>query len=380
MPNKVTNQTKATKQRRRAKGEGSIYQRKDGRWVGKIPVMTVNGKSTTRCVYGKTQRETLDKFNKMKRELSVNSRALDTNKQTVEQFFKEWSSDLAINYLRPTTLELYARVFKNHILPSIGNIPIQKLNTFDVQRMVNQVYRRTSSSRQAHVAKNGVASMLNSAHRLGLIINNPVRGVITPKYEVKEKELWNKDELKRFLATAETSPYYLIYQILGRYGLRRGEALGLRARDIDLDNKCLHIRQQIVPLNNHATIAELKTKASVRDLPLDDELFELLKEAKAKVKEEDDLLFTTKNGTPIAPRNLYRDFCRVTDLANLKHIPMHSLRHMVACFMRDAGVDPKTVQVFLGHSTLEMTLRIYQHSNMDNKENAVNSLLSLLAA
>ena len=365
--------------KRRVKGEGSIRKRSDGRWEGRHWVINVDGSKSLISVYGKTKieaasllRVSIQKFD--------NRKAAKNNNMTISQCYQMWIDNSVENYLQPTTVELYQRAYKNYILPLIGKTPVQKICPTDVQNLVNRVFRKSGSARQAHIVKNALSSMLNVARELSIIVENPVRGVKLPKYAAKDKELWDKEELQKFLATAkESSPYYTIYNLLAYCGLRRGEALGIRACDIDLENKYLHIRQQVVPLNNRPVISTPKTKTSIRDLYIDGEILDMLTEAKTKALSEDTLLFTTKSGNPIAPRNLYRDFCRTTEQAGLKHIPIHSLRHMTACFLRDAGVDPKTVQKMLGHATLDMTLKVYQHSNMENKKLAFRKLEEFLA-
>jgi len=178
--------------------------------------------------------------------------------------------------------------------------------------------------------------------------------------------------------------------LLAHYGMRRGEALGLRARDIELRNGKtdkdgnedwgeIRIRQQVVVVHNRPTITTPKTKNSKRELPLDKQMHDLLKPYVERQKDRDGLLFHTSNNTPIAPRNLERDYYKMIKAANLKHIPLHSLRHMACTTFIEAGASVKTIQSILGHKDLNTTLKIYAHCNMLDKRSAVLSMSEIIS-
>ena len=360
--------------RRGARGSGSISKRSDGRWMGRYTVILPNGQHKVMAVYGKTQSETREKLaqcvaRRDRREVA-NSGGL-----TFGDFYRIWMDEIVDNYLAPTTKELYERIFRRYILPVLEKKKLASLNVGDIQRCYNLT--RKHSVYQAQIARKALSSMLDRAKKRQLIFANPTRDIDAKVAKPKEPSMWNKEQLWSFLEEAKkSSPYYLAYVIMASYGLRRGEALGIRWEDVDFDEKCIHIRQQVVAINNKPQIGKLKTEKSERDLPLNGQLETLLLER--HTPNAQGLIFQTKNNTPIAPRNFYRDFQKVAKRVGLPQIKLHALRHMAACFMRDEGVDLKTCQAILGHSSLDMTLDVYQHSDMEHKKTASAKMGNLL--
>ena len=365
-----------SKSKRNARGGGSITKRKDGRWAGRYTVILPNGQHRVRSVYGKTQSEAREKLAQCIAQRDRGEITMGSD-MTVERFYNIWMSEIACNYLRPTTLDLYKRTFQKYILPMLGKKKLKNLDVDDIQKCLNSI--KSHSVYQAQIAKKALSSMLVRAKKRRYILTNPTRDVELPAIENETPAMWSEEQLRRFLEEAKaTSPYYTAYALIANYGLRRGEVLGLRWEDVDFVNKRIHIRQQVVSVNNQPQIGKPKTKKSIRELALNEWLFGLLEER--FIPGMEGLIFHTKNNTPIAPRNFYRDFQKVAKRAGLPHIKIHALRHMAACFMRDAGVDLKTCQDILGHSTSFMTLDVYQHSDISHKRDASNKIGGLLLA
>lgn len=368
--------------KRRAKGEGGIRKRKDGRWEGTYWVNTTEGIRKKCSVYGRTRTETSQKLRKLIAD--ADGKAVNVSAATsVEKFYKKWHDEYALNYLKESTLGLYERQFRQFIIPVLGKYNLKMLTKIHVQNLVSYA-NKESGANQARIAKNALSSMLSYAcDELQLISENPARNVgrrFMPKITTQECLLWSQEELEHFLNVArKKSPFYLAYALLAVYGLRRGEVLGLRVRDVDLAENTIHIRQQVAPVANKPKISDLKTKSSIRDLPISDTKIHSLLECYLSFDQSGDtLLFHTKNGTPIAPRNFHRDFTRITTLAGLPKIKMHSIRKMTACFLRDNGVDPKTTQKILGHTTLNMTIGVYQSSDRSHMANAICKLADIV--
>lgn len=351
-----------SKSKRNARGGGSITKRKDGRWAGRYTVILPNGQHKVRSVYGKTQSEAREKLAQCIAQRDRGEITMGSD-MTVEKFYGIWIDEIADDDdFRPSTVELYRRLHEKYILPVLGKKKLADLDVHDVEKFFKLA--KKSSQHQARAAKKALSSMLAEAKKHKYILTNPARDYRVKRIKPKDPDVWSKEQLRKFLAEAkDTSPYYEAYAIMANYGLRRGEVLGLRWEDVDFSGGCIHIRQQIVSVNNRPQIGDLKTEDSHRTLALNEWLVGILK--RRFIPEATGLIFHTKNGTPIAPRNFYRDFQKVARRAGLPHIKIHALRHMAACFMRDAGVDPKTCQNILGHATLDMTLRIYQHASSE---------------
>lgn len=366
-----------TVKRRGARGDGSICRRKDGRWVGRYTMTLPTGQHKIKVVYGKTQKEAREKLTQAKARRD-RGELVDGEGMTVEKFYNVWLAEIAPNYLRATTIETYERLYKKYILPSIGRKHLETLSVGDVQKCINDIAKRSLD--QAVISQKALSSMLKRAQKRQYIFGNPARGIELRKPKPKEKEMWNSEELRIFLHQAqETSSYYLAYLLIATYGLRRGEALGIRYKDIDLNDGIIKIRQQVIRLKNSPQIGELKTKDSKRDLPITTSVRGELEKLNFAPHLPSDLIFATRNNTPISPRNFYRDFEKTIKRAGVKKITLHAMRHMFVGFMRDSNIDPKTCQKMLGHSTLVTTLSIYSHTDAEHKAMAVACMDAIIS-
>lgn len=128
-----------------------------------------------------------------------------------------------------------------------------------------------------------------------------------PQKVNKEKELWTADQSKQFLESIKDERFYPIFSLFFTYGMRRGEALGLRWKDIDFENKTIHLRQQVIQINSQIMIGDLKTNASQRELPLLPHIEQVLKSVE-RMDNQYDLIFVSSQKTPIRPSNLHREF------------------------------------------------------------------------
>ena len=371
--------------KRRANGEGSIGKHKDGRYVGRYWVTLPNGSKKRLSVYGKTREEA---STKMEEAMFNARRGMISAKDggTIQSFHDYWVTELAPTYLAGTTIEVYERQFKSRILPIIGKKKLSSLTPANIQTLINTVEKQTKSPKQCHDCKVALSSMLKMAKLQGKIIYNPAHGTTVPKYEPREKELWTNEELGTFLKYAETNmSLYPVFVLLATYGLRASESLGLRREDVELfdnpdeDGKygTIKIRQQIVTLDGTSRPSALKTTSSKRDLPVTKEVKTVLEKYITDNSIESGLLFKTASGRPITRTDLRQRFVRGSAKAGLKSITLHAFRHMAATRMRDAGVDVKTCQVILGHADPTTTLRVYQHSNMSDKTNALIKMSKL---
>jgi integrase len=179
------------------------------------------------------------------------------------------------------------------------------------------------------------------------------------------------------------------FMLLLLYGLRRGEVLALRWRDIDQADGEIRIRQQIQRNNGELRIGMLKTAAARRDLPLlpiAQEVLEIRGQAQVAERAElgrawqdTGLVFTTRTGRPIEPRNLVRSFHRICTAHGLRAIKVHHLRHTTATLLKNLRVPARDAQLILGHSRLAVTLEIYTHEDRQAQHEALGKLSAALA-
>jgi integrase len=188
-------------------------------------------------------------------------------------------------------------------------------------------------------------------------------------------------EARAFLDAAKGDPLYPAFMLLLIYGLRLGVLLGLRWRDIDRDDGEIRVRQQIQRIKGELRLYPVKTAAGRRDLPLlpiAQSMLDLRRQAQAadrvelgRAWQDNGLVFTTKTGRPVEPRNLLRSFRRLCDRNKLRVIKVHHLRHTTATLLKNLGIPARDAQIILGHSRLAITLEIYTHEDREAQREAL---------
>ncbi len=372
--------------KRRAKGDGSVVKH-GNRFLCRYWANMPDGTRERIAFHTDTKREGEMELRKLTAARD-RGETVYNSKQTVGEYYREIWKPIIGRDLKATTVELYDRVFRLRILPIIGDKKLTKLTKSDMENLIKKINNSTSA-RQCKVTKSALSPMLDYAVADDVIRVNPMRLMnkkVMPKQKTKTREIWRRNELDKFLETAKNnSSYYPIYRLLSFYGVRRGEALGIRAEDVELrdgekdrdgneDWGTLHISQQVVVVNNRPVITTPKTEKSVRDLPLTKDFHDLFATYLSHTVSSGELLFHTANNTPIAPRNLERDYYKIVECAGLKRIPLHSFRHMACTLLIEAGVSVNIVQAILGHKSLSTTLEIYAHSPMKDKRAAIAAL------
>lgn len=171
------------------------------------------------------------------------------------------------------------------------------------------------------------------------------------------------------------------------YGLRRGEALGLRWIDVDFEDGHVNIRRQLVRVGTELHHGPVKTRAGNHSLPLLEivrETLEIQRGAQKILMEkagenwvDTGLVFTTKSGRPIEPRNLTRSFARIVRKNELRPIRVHDLRHTAASLLKKLGVAPRDAMEILGHSRISVTMEIYTHGDGESREEAIKKVNGL---
>lgn len=216
---------------------------------------------------------------------------------------------------------------------------------------------------------------------------NVARFVELPASEPKDVTPWSADEVIAFLDAAKGDRLYAAFVLLLLYGMRRGEVLGLRWQDIDFDRGIIRVRQQLYRVGGLLQVGPVKTRAGIRDLPL----LGLARTALAarQADQEADrvrlgsawtdtgLVFTTRTGRPVEPRNLVRSFVRLCRSSGIRSISVHTLRKVVATLLKALGVPARDAQVILGHAHVSTTEQIYTHVDEAARFDALTRLNKL---
>ena len=377
--------------KKRANGDGSIRKRKDGRWEGRYVVGhdPITGKMISRNVLGKTQAEVKEKL----RTAIENSKRLDytqTGKYTVGQWMDEWFEAYAKVKVRPSSHQTYKGYIENHIKPNIGDIPIEKLTSLQLQkfyrllltegripRIESEKQPRGLSAKTVRNINQVISSAMDMAVRHKLILSNPTEGCELPKVEHREMKTLPAEQLGAFLREAKESGVYELYYMDLATGLRRGELLGLKWEDIDLQNGIIHVRRQVARVDGEVKELPLKTKNSYRNISISQDAVAMLTEMEAH--RSSDYVFPSSTGGPISPDSVNNMLHRVLKRAGLPSIRFHDLRHTFATLALQNGVDIKTVSGMLGYFSAGFTLDTYAHVTTSAQKEAARTMGNVLA-
>lgn len=377
--------------KKRANGEGSIRKRKDGRWEGRYTAGhdPITGKQVFKSVLGKTQAEVKEKLKKA----LVESGKIDftkSGKYTVGTWMDEWFENVAKIKVRPSSHQTYKGYIDNHIKPNIGDIPLEKLTTMDLQKLYRKLLTRGRVERiEAENQPSGLSAktvrninqVISSAMDLAvaqkIIITNPTNACELPKVEHREMQTIPEEQLQAFLAEARATGVYEMYYIELATGLRRGELLGLKWQDIDWKNGIIKVKRQIARVDGKIVEAPLKTKNSYRTVTISPQAIEVLREQKRKTN--DQYVFPSLNGGPISPDSVNNMLKRVLERAGIPKVRFHDLRHTFATIALQNGVDIKTVSGMLGHFSAGFTLDTYAHVTTSAQKEAAQTMGMVLS-
>ena len=367
----------------RANGEGTLYQRADGRYEGAVMLPTSGGRRKRVRVYGKTRKEARDKLAKVVEEARQGVLPSDQTWK-VGEYLDYW---LEHEKRRQLTHKRHESVTRLHIKPGLSHYRLDGLTVRIVQDFLDDLHADGKSVATIHQVRKVLSAALTYAMRQEVITRNVARLVELPRYKSKEAQHWTPDELVQFLDAASSDPLYPAFVLLTLYGLRRGEVLGIRWRDVDFDRGVLNIRQQVQRINGNLEQVELKTESSERDEPLLAKAQEVLlyqrgiqERSKAEAGDswqgtgdDNELVFTTRTGRPLESHNLARSFMRICEQHGLQRITVHGLRHSNATTQKDLQVHSRDIQAILGHGDVRTT-GIYEHVDLASKRNALQKV------
>lgn len=377
----------ARRKQHRANGEGTIYQRKDGRWEAAAYVLTTDGTEKRQRLYGRTREEV---HSELVRLLDQSRRGIPVpdSPWKVGEYLDYWLEQVAKPSVRPTTYAKYEQAVRLYLKPGLGRQRLDRMSVKAVQGFLNRRLQAGDSISKVQIDRMVLGVAVSRAMREELVSRNVARLATIPKGEPRQMRSWSADEARTFLATAADDPLYSAFVLLFVYGLRRGEVLGLSWQDVDFDADELHIRQHLLRVAGQLQLGPVKTRAGRRTLPLLPMVRDALKrqeERQTAAREraggdwhETGLVFTTGSGKPVEPRNLARSFERLSEQADLRPIRLHDLRHTCASLLKRLGVPPRDAMEILGHSRISITMEVYTHVDDSSRREALGKLGNLL--
>ncbi len=298
--------------------------------------------------------------------------------------------------LSPTTYDTYERMLGVHVIPRLGSVPLQQLSVDQLDQLYSDLLRDGRHDGTGGLSPRSVRAMhsmlhkaLKDAERKQLVQRNVADAADAPKQRRHhEMRTWTAEEVRTFLEGLREHRIHAAYVLSATTGMRRGEVLGLRWRDIDFAGRRLSIQQTLMSVNYELHFGRPKTERSRRSIALDGFTIAVLhahrhKQADDRLSVSDgfvdrDLAFARPDGGPIHPDYYSQTFNRTVKRLGLPRIRLHDLRHTHATLGLAARVPPKVMSDRLGHATVAFTLDVYTHAIPAMESDAADQVASLI--
>ena len=297
---------------------------------------------------------------------------VDTSKITVSELLDRWYSDYVVPNTKPRTAESYEVIIRVHLKPHLGLLQLAKLQALQIQAMESALLRDGKSAKTVLNVHRVLREALEQAMRWGLIWRNTAQLVDPPRPEKSRPKVPSPAEVWRILALAKETPYYPACHFMAFTGCRRGECLGLKWGNVDLDKGIASIVETVQRVKGRGLIFDTpKSASSRRAIALDSEAMDVMRTHRLEQLQQRlllgnrwddfDLVFPGPFGRPLDPSVLTHTFEGLTKKAGVKGVRLHDLRHFHASLLLQMQVHPKVVQERLGHATISITLDTYSH-------------------
>ncbi len=350
---------------RRGSGEGSIYQRANGRWIAYTRLSDGRKKFFSGATRRDVQRQLAQALHAQQEGTLVTVRDA-----SVAQYLERWLAAIEPS-VRVRTHESYALNVRR-LIPHLGRGRLSALEPAAIQACYAKLLHRGLSARSVEQAHTVLHNALRQAVRWNLLARNPAEAVTAPRPRRRELLVLSEEQVRRLLQVTRNDRLHPLWALLVTTGLRAGEALGLKWTDLDLEAGSAVIQRALQRQSGRGLVfVEPKTARSRRTVPLPDGTAALLREARTRqaaerlqagpLWQDSGLVFCQPNGRPLDPSWLGGQLHRATASQGLPPVRVHDLRHTAATHLLTRGVHPKIVQDLLGHSTITLTLDTYSH-------------------
>ena len=358
--------------RTRGNGEGTVYQRKDGRWEAAIRTTKPDGSRGRISAYGATSAEARAALKVAVRRAELGRPTTDSG-MTLSTWLATWEGTaLAASARRESTKYTYVRTATVHLVPSLGNVRLRDLRAHHVEGLMVSLERAGYSGSTRRMVLQVLRAVLSTAVRDGLLAANPTDTVQRPRQTATKETVWySPEQTLRLLSAGKGERWSPLLVTVAYLGLRIGEALALRWEDVDLDEGTLRVTGT---LTRHGyavlTRTEPKSAKSRRSLPLppavrvalgDQRRAQAAERLKAgELWRDTGAIFTIEDGWWVEPRSVSRWYTQVAAKAGVGG-SWHSLRHSTATLLLTSGVPMTVVSAVLGHADVRTTVGVYGH-------------------
>ena len=320
----------------------------------------------------------------------------EPNRAKVGEFLERWL-EVGTPGISEKTRERYGEICRNHVIPALGSRELQKLRPAEIQSFYHHAETSGRRDGRGGLSKRSVLHIhrvfrlaLQQAVKWHLLSVNPCVAVTPPSPEPREIVSINENQTATLLARLEGSTLYAPVLVLVTTGLRRGELLGLRWRDVDLDRATLAVTQSLEQTRDKLRFKTPKTKRSRRVITLPAITVETMRrhradQARLKLqlglgRDDGALVFSTVDGSPRSPRAFSKEFKRAATRIGMPDLTLHGLRHTHASHLLASGIHPKIAQERLGHSSIAITMDLYSHVTESMQRGAADVMDAFLRA
>jgi integrase len=355
---------------RRGPGEGSLYQRGDGRWAGSVHIGYDNGRRVRKHVLGHSRTEVKEKLQAIQ-QLHRENRPIPDQRTRLGPFLRQWLGEVAKPGLRPSTYKSYDGILKVHLVPGLGHIALAKLTPLDIQTFLNRKQAAGLSARRVQYIHAVLRRALVTAERWGMITRNVAKLVDPPRVRRREITPLTPEQAKVLIGTSAADRHRALWITALGTGLRQGELLALRWEEVDLESGRLRVRHSLANVDGALTLQEPKTDRGRRSLVLPEVVTVALRAHRTRQKTDrlvagsrwtdSGHVFATMLGKPHHAATITRCFQDALDRAGLARVRFHDLRHSAATFLLAQGMTLEDVKNQLGHSTIVLTSNTYGH-------------------
>lgn len=372
---------------------GSAVKRSGGRY--QIRVHVGGGRYKSRTVPGATKRELERNWRQFLNELEVGL-GLEHGRLTVAAFAEQWLAQIQRTREHATYIR-YSGITRQHILPVIGHRRLDRLGHHDAQRCVDEL-ADAGKIATAATCRTLLHSLCKLAVRRGLLSVNPAMELAVPRAKPREYKILSPTQAQSLLDVCRVGPEHLrqlypILQLILNTGLRRGEALGLRWRSVDLEARTIDVREQLKRRPDGHDLGDTKTHtrrlvhlgATTTAMLVEHKRNQdALREALGRAYVDQGFVFTRldgrarTHGNPIYPTTLWRWLRDALQRAGLEGYRLHDLRDTNATLSLEQGVDLVTVSRRLGHTSITMTADRYVHPRDATLRDAAERMDDLL--
>ncbi|OPY55788.1 MAG: putative prophage phiRv2 integrase [Pelotomaculum sp. PtaU1.Bin035] len=320
-----------------------------------------------------------------------NGTYIEPDKITLGDYLRDWMKTYVEANLSPTTVDSYRINVEKHIIPYIGRVPLQELKPMQLQKLYRSLLESGRadgkgglSARSVRYVHRNIHEALDHAVRMQLVTRNVAELVTLPKARPYKAKVYGEQELIYLMRAAQGTDMELPISLAVALGLRRGELLGLRWGDVDFDQKCITVNNNLVQTRKGSISKDPKSESSNRTIDLPESLIILLKKHK-KIQAEYRLLLgraynngghvcCKPDGSPYCPGYYSKKFKRFLKEKGFSHIRLHDLRHANATLMLKYGVPAKVASTRLGHSSIAITLDLYSHVLSDMQKEVAEKI------